>query len=87
MEELKCPKCGQNLSPLRWSGEKNIFVCINGNCQAYRNPVSNFSTVLHAENKTPLKPLLEMEGILRPYLPKYNISTGHHFIPLTRWPA
>ena len=51
-EEAKCQKCGQTLEILHWSSGKDIFICNNGKCLAYRNPVPCFSTGNSAENKT-----------------------------------
>ena len=82
MEPVKCNKCGQDLSTLRWSGGKNILVCINGNCQAYRNPVSTLPGILLGENQTAKRPLMEKEGF-EALLPRYRILTDPHFNALT----
>jgi hypothetical protein len=39
MEKIKCPKCGQTLSVFHWNKDKNIMICRNDNCLAFRNPV------------------------------------------------
>ncbi len=43
METAKCQRCGQPLSILHWSSDKDISICNNGKCIAYRNPVSYIS--------------------------------------------
>ena len=55
METLKCPKCGENLIMLNWSKDKIIQICNNGNCLAYRNPLSNCSYYNQSDKKTSIE--------------------------------
>jgi hypothetical protein len=39
MKDIKCEKCGQPLKLLHWNSQKDILICTNDKCPAYRNPV------------------------------------------------
>jgi hypothetical protein len=36
----KCEKCGQDLDIVRWSSAKEMVLCRNHKCPAYRNPIN-----------------------------------------------
>ena len=62
MQEMKCQQCGQHLKLLRWNSEKDILICDNGKCLAYRNPVSYLPHRDRSENKTSIKSYEERDG-------------------------
>jgi hypothetical protein len=74
MEEIKCQKCGQTLKLSPWSIGKDILMCENGKCPAYRNPISSYSYGNRLENKTSKKSYKELDLSYAPPLPKSNVS-------------
>jgi hypothetical protein len=78
MEEIKCQKCGQNLKLLHWSIGKDILMCDNGRCLAYRNPVSGYSYGNRLENKMPKKSYEEQDRSYAPPRLKSDIPRKTH---------
>jgi len=76
MEAAKCPKCGQPLSILHWSGDKEITICNNGKCLAYRNPVSyvTYSPPSETGKRAASRLFEDKDGIFGPILTKAGSS-------------
>ncbi len=76
METTKCQKCGQPLSILHWSSDKDISVCNNGKCLAYRNPVSyiSYNTRPEPEKKIASRLFENPEALFGRFLAKTGSS-------------